>query len=129
MVFLISVSIQVNIFKKKRSLSMLIHADRTNDASRIFYRWVIKMIANWADLLSLDNLDPGKIEVLAEFNEAYRQATKRINSKPTFEEVIYEVEDVLRDTNTQLAIQKKGNREENEIDWSGPANIIIGAEN
>lgn len=122
--FLIGTAITVNIQEKENFLSMMIHADREQDASKKFYNWISNIIDNWSNRLSLSDNDPSKIELVNEFFNNYDEAIKRISNPPTFDEVMTEVSQVLLDTNLELVIQ--GSR---EIDWSNAtSHILVGAE-
>ena len=122
--FLLGVAITVNIKKKESFLSMMIHADREQDASKKFYDWVKKIIGIWADIFNLPKNDPSKIELIAEFYQNYHEAIRRINNPPSFDLVIEEVLQVILDTNMELVIQ--GSR---EIDWSNASShILVGAD-
>lgn len=130
--FLLGVAINVNISKKENFLSMMIHADREQDASKSFYDWVKKLIKSWSDILNLPNNDPSKIELKAEFNKNYDEAIKRIENPPFFNDVIEEVLQVILDTNIELVISNdsSGKHKKNkEINWANSsAHILVGAE-
>ncbi len=122
--FLIGVAYIVNIENRESFLSMMIHADREQDASKKFYNWVKKLISIWAERLNLLSTDPTKMELLNEFKENYKEAILRINNPPSFEVIMEEVLQVILDTNMELVIQ--GSR---EIDWSNAtAHILVGAD-
>lgn len=122
--FLIGTAITVNIKKKERFLSMMIHADREQDASKQFYDWVKKLIDIWAERLNLADSDPSKIELVKEFKDNFSEAVRRINNPPNFDLVIKEVLQTILDTNMELVIQ--GSR---EIDWSNSSShILVGAD-
>ena len=123
-IFICGVAVTVNIQGKENFLSMLIHADREQDASRQFYDWVKKLIDSWSDRLQLLDGDPSKLELINEFKENYSEAVRRIENPPSFDEVMVEVLQVILDTNMELVIQ--GSR---EIDWSNAtAHILVGAD-
>lgn len=122
--FLMGVAITVNIQGKENFLSMMIHADREQDASKQFYDWVKKLIGIWAERLNLPDTDPSKIELVKEFKENYIEAVRRIDNPPSFDLVIQEVLQAILDTNMELVIQ--GSR---EIDWSNASShILVGAD-
>lgn len=122
--FLMGVAITVNIKQKESFLSMMIHADREQDASKKFYDWVKKLIGSWAERLNLADGDPSKTELIAEFKENFGEAIKRITDPPSFENLMEEVLQVILDTNMELVIQ--GSR---EIDWSNASShILVGAD-
>ncbi len=122
--FLMGVAITVNILKKENFLSMMIHADREQDASKQFYDWVKKLKDIWAERLNLPDSDPSKIELVKEFKGNYIEAIRRIDNPPSFDLVIQEVLQATLDTNMELVIQ--GSR---EIDWSnGSSHVLVGAD-
>ena len=87
-VFLMGVSIVVNIQSKESFLSMMIHADREQDASKKFHDWVRKLIGIWAERLQLPDGDPSKAELINEFKANYYEAIRRIKNPPSFKKVV-----------------------------------------
>lgn len=128
--FLMGVAIVVNIQRKENFLSMMVHADREQDASRKFHKWVKDYLDNWQDRLNkLNDNDPSKIELVKEFRELYPEAIRLIDNPPSFDEVIKEVQQVTLDFNIELVISGAGKKKTNEIDWSNSsAHILVGAE-
>lgn len=123
-IFFLGVTLYVNIFEKVDFLSMMIHADRQQDASRKFFIWVKKFVNNWSERLALDDGDPSKKELIEEFRNNYQEATKRITSPPEFDLIIPELLETILDSNLELVIS--GSR---EIDWSNArAHILVGAD-
>ena len=123
-VYLIGVAIQVNILNKEDFLSMMVHADRKNDASKKFYSWVSNIITNWGDRLDLSDTDPSKVELVNSFRINYLEAVSKIDNPPSFEKVMSEVLEVILDTNVELVIQGSS-----AIDWSNAtSHILVGAE-
>ncbi len=123
-IFICGVAITVNIQGKENFLSMLVHADSSNDVSRKFYDWVKKLKDSWEDRLQLSDGDPSKKELIEQFKVNYTEAVRRIQNPPTFNEVIDELLQVILDTNIEIVIA--GSK---EIDWSNAtAHILVGAE-
>ena len=131
-IFLAGVAIYVNILNIEKYLSMMIHADREQDASKKFHDWVQKLINNWSTRFKLDDSDPARIELIGEFKNVYKETIRRISNPPSFELVIDEIEQVILDTNIELVIGKDSagkQKKTNEIDWSNAtAHILVGAE-
>jgi len=122
--FLMGVAINVNIQRRENFLSMMIHADREQDASKKFYDWVKKLISIWAERLNLPDTDPSKMELLVEFQDNYTEAVRRIFDPPSFDLVMEEVLQAILDTSMELVIQ--GSR---EIDWTNASShILVGAD-
>jgi hypothetical protein len=123
-IFLCGVAITVNIQGKEKFLSMLVHADSSNDASRKFCDWVKMLKDSWEDRLQLPDLDPSKKELIEQFKENYTETVRRIENPPPFREVMVEVLQVILDTNIEIVIG--GSK---EIDWSNAsAHILVGAD-
>lgn len=130
--FLMGVAITVNLQQKENFLSMMIHADREQDASKKFYDWIKRLVEIWSDILNLPENDPSKIELVAEFFKNYDEAIRRIQNPPSFEEVMEEVLQVILDTNLELVISKDASgkqKKNNEINWANySSHILVGAE-
>lgn len=130
--FLMGVAINVNMLQKENFLSMMIHADREQDASKTFYDWVKRLIGIWSDILNLQDNDPSKIELKTEFYKNYDEAVRRMQQPPTFNDVIEEVLQVILDTNIELVISKDSagkQKKNNEINWANySSHILVGAE-
>jgi len=130
--FLMAVAIKVSIQQKENFLSMMIHADREQDASKKFYDWVKRLIGIWSDILNLPDNDPSKIELKAEFYKNYDEAIRRIINPPGFNEIVEEVLQVILDTNIELVISKDSAgkpKKNNEINWTNySSHILVGAE-
>lgn len=127
-VYLIGIAIQVNILENENFLSMMVHADRENDASRKFFSWVSNIITSWGDILSLSDSDPSKVELITSFKKNFKEAISEFENPPNFDEVMPEVLETILDTNVQLVIKGStfGTQEE---DWSkASSHILIGAE-
>jgi len=123
-IFLCGVAIRVNIQGKEKFLSMLVHADSSNDASRKFCDWVKMLKDSWEDRLQLPDGDPSKKELIEQFKDNYTEAVRRIENPPAFKEVMFEVLQVILDTNIEIVIA--GSK---EIDWSNSsAHILVGAD-
>lgn len=124
-IYLMGVAINVNIWNKENFLSMMVHADREQDASRKFYDWVKRLIDSWSERLKdLPDGDPSKTELKNEFEENYSEAVRRLKNPPSFVEVMEQVLEVILDTNMELVIE--GSR---EIDWSNASShILVGAD-
>ena len=122
--FLMGVAITVNIQKKEKFLSMMVHAASEKGASRKFNNWITERLDIWSKRLQLPDNDPSNIELLNEFKENYKEAVRRIVSPPSFNEVVKEVLQVILDTNIKLVISG-----EKEINWSNdPSHILVGAD-
>ena len=133
-IHLMGVAIIVRIFKKENYLSMMIHADKDQDASRTFYTWVKNLIDVWTEMINCNEFDLARMELIQSFKtvypEAIREYQKAGESYPTFEEILEQLPDIIFDTNVELIISSNRRQGENkEIDWEGsPSHILVGAE-
>ena len=128
---LMAVAIVVRILKKENYLSMMIHADKEQDASRTFYTWVKNLIDVWTEMINCDENDLARIELVQSFRniypEAIREYQKASEPYPAFEEILQELPDIIFDTDVTLIISS--NKRQGEIDWEGsPSHILVGAE-
>ncbi|GAE86432.1 hypothetical protein JCM10512_4943 [Bacteroides reticulotermitis JCM 10512] len=133
-IHLMNVALVVCIFKKENYLSMMIHADKDQDASRTFYIWVKSLIDMWTEMINADENDLAKIELVESFRQIYpeviREYDKSTDIIPSFEEILTQLPDVIFDTNIELIISSNKRQGDNkEVDWEGsPSHILVGAE-
>lgn len=128
------VSIVVDIKNKESFLSMMVHADREQDASAKFYGWIKNQIDAWSNLVNAGESDLGYQELKDTFRRSYPEVVRLYavhgEEVPSFEDVWDNIPDIILDTNLELIIsrnQKKG--ENKEIDWdSSKSHILIGAD-
>lgn len=131
---LMGVAIIVHILKKENYLSMMVHADREQDASATFYNWVKNLIDLWATSIKCPPNDLAYIELVNSFRRIYPEAIKEYQktdeSYPTFEEILEYLPDIIFDTDIELIISRNKKQGENkEIDWQGnTSHILIGAD-
>lgn len=131
---ILAVVIIVCVLKKETYLSMMIHADKDQDASEKFHKWVQNILNTWIDIFELDDGDIAKESLIDEFKRMYpesiREYKKHNETYPTFEEILPYISDTIKDTNLELLISRnKKNNENKEIDWEAyPSHILIGAE-
>lgn len=133
-IHLIGVAIVVKILKREKYLSMMIHADREQDASEKFYGWIKNLIDAWAEMFRCGENDLARQELIDSFHTIYPEAIRSYQSHnetyPTFDEVLAELNDIVLDTNIELIISRSKKQGENkEIDWDGsPSHILVGAD-
>lgn len=131
---IIGVAIIVYIQQKESFLSMMVHADREQDASQKFYGWIKNLIDAWASMLSNGEYDPGYQELKKSFLKNYPEAIRLYEmhdeTYPPFEEIWEYVSDIILDTNLELVISRNKKQGENkEIDWAGScSHILVGAD-
>jgi hypothetical protein len=128
---LMGVAIVVRILKRENFLSMMIHADKEQDASRTFYTWVKNLIDVWTEMINCDETDLARMELVQSFRSIYPEAIREYQKAgepyPTFEEIQEQLPDIIFDTNVTLIISS--NKRQGEIDWEGsPSHILVGAE-
>lgn len=131
---IMGVAIVVHIMQKESFLSMMIHADREQDASQKFYGWIKNLIDAWASMLDNGEHDPGYHELKKSFHSNYEESIRMYQSHneqyPSFEEIWNYVYDIILDTNIELVIcRNKRQGEHKEIDWaSSSSHILVGAD-
>lgn len=133
-IHLMNVALVVRVLKKERYLSMMIHADKDQDASQTFHTWTKNLIEMWTEKINSDENDLARIELVESFKSIYPEVIRYYNSPddmvPSFDEVLAQLRDVIFDTNIELIITRTKKQGENrEIDWEGyPSHILVGAE-
>lgn len=133
-IHLMNVALVVRIWEKEQFLSMMVHADKDQDASETFHGWISNLIQMWTEQIKSEENDLAKIDLLNSFQNIYPEVIKFYNpsecSIPTFEEILPHLQDVIFDTNIELIISRtKKQGVDKEIDWKGySSHILIGAE-
>lgn len=127
---LMAVAIVVKIQQKEPHLSMMIHADKEQDASEKFYGWVTGLINLWASKIESPEQDLAYQDLYRLFNQMYPEAIKEYQNHndeyPSFDEIWQELPDIIHDTNIALLISRNKTK---DIDWTcSPSHILIGAE-
>lgn len=123
-IYLLGVAIVVHIEERENFLSMMIHADSKNDASRKFFRWVKGLIDTMSVTLDKPKGDPSRTELKKEFYVNYQEILRFVETKHSFESIMEKMLDTIRDTNLELVIQ--GSK---QINWdNATSHILVGAE-
>lgn len=131
---ILAVVIIVCIEKRESYLSMMIHADKDQDASAKFHTWVQNLLNIWIDTFELEDGEIAKESLINEFKRMYpesiREYKKHNEPYPTFDQILPFISDTIKDTNLELLISRtKKNDGNKEIDWDAyPSHILIGAE-
>jgi len=130
-VYILGVALVTNYLNKVKFLSMMIHADRQKDVSRLFYGWVKELIEKWTTILNLEDGDIGRFDLDREFQEIYeKEAIKFYNSDeniPPFSEIKPLIADAINDTQINLIISDADAT--TQIDWeSSSSHILVGAD-
>jgi hypothetical protein len=131
--FIISVAIVVFIQKRKKFLSMMIHADGLKLTNELFHAWIQRELDVYLGCLQSNASDPARIMWLQDLQTSYKSIAKYITNCPAFEDVIKVLPQVIIMTDNHL-IQSSvdsGYDEEakNNVDWEeAQAHILIGAD-
>ena len=130
-VYILGVALITNFWNKEKFLSMMVHADRQKDVSRLFYTWVSELIDRWTTILNLENGDIGREDLDKEFKEIYeKEATKFYSAEdniPSFNVIKPLIADAINDTQINLIISDTD--AEAEVDWeSSSSHILVGAD-
>ncbi len=130
--FLISVAIKVFIKKEVDFLSMMIHIDGSRDSNELFCKWVSLKLSSWIDIIQRPVNDPSYEMFVSNLKEAYDSITQYVINKPSLDNVVKELHDVMLLTHIRL-VQGDGpssySVERGEIDWNeSPAHILVGAD-
>lgn len=133
-IHLMNVALVVKIWQKEHFLSMMVHADKDQDASETFHGWITDLIQMWTEQITSEENDFAKIDLVNSFKKIYPEVIKFYNPSedkiPSFEEMLPHLQDVIFDTNIELIISRtKKQGSDKEIDWNGySSHILVGAE-
>ncbi|MBR1404551.1 MAG: hypothetical protein IJ558_10270 [Treponema sp.] len=131
---ILAVAIVVDYKKDEKFLSMMVHADKEQDASEKFYHWVSNIINGWIATFNLGKNDIAFGNLLSSFEKVYPEAIKEYKKNnanyPSFSEISSFIPDVIKDTNIELIISRnKKNSENREIPWNDySSHILVGAD-
>lgn len=130
-IYILSVALIVNYWGKVKFLSMMVHADRQKDVSRLFHGWVKDLIEKWTTILNYEDDDLGRVDLDNEFKEIYEKESSKFYTSedqiPTYSEIKQFISDAINDTKLYLIISDKD--AEKEVDWdSGSSHILVGAD-
>lgn len=130
-IYILSVALVVNHWKKVKFLSMMVHADRQKDVSRLFHGWVKDLIEKWTTILNFENDDLGRVDLDDEFKEIYEKESSKFYTSedeiPTYVKIKHLISDAINDTKLYLIISDKD--AEKEVDWDGgSSHILVGAD-
>lgn len=129
---MMGVAIVVRLKKTAKFLSMMVHADREQDASQTFHTWIASTIDMWTNFIRAGKDDIAYINLMNDFknrySEAIREYSKHDEDYPSFEQIADVLPDIICDTNLELIISNK--RKKNiKIAWKDyPSHILVGAE-
>ena len=129
--YILSVALNIYHWNTVKFLSMMVHADRQKDVSRLFYGWVHDLIDRWTTILNLEDGDIGRIDLDREFKDLYeKEAIKFFSAEdnvPEFSKIKPFIADSINDTQTYLIISDAD--AERDVDWeSASSHILIGAD-
>jgi len=129
-IYILGVALIVNYRNQVKFLSMMVHADRQKDVSRLFHGWVKDLIEKWTTILNLEEGDLGRIDLDREFEGIYEKEIIKFYSPeilPTFSDIKSYISDAINDTQLYLIISDSD--AEREVDWeSASSHILIGAD-
>jgi hypothetical protein len=129
--YILNVALITNHWNKVKFLSMMIHADRQKDVSRLFHGWVEELISRWATILNLEDGDIARIDLDNEFENLYNKETSKFYSEkdnvPNFSEIKPLIADAINDSQLYLIISETDATR--EVDWdSASSHILVGAD-
>ncbi len=131
---ILAVAIVVNCHETENFLSMMIHADKEQDASEKFYTWVSSIIDSWIETFNLDKDDIAYSRLISDFEKIYPEAIREYKKNgeeyPSFSALESFIPDIIKDTNIELIISRNKKQGENkEIPWNNySSHILVGAD-
>lgn len=121
--FLGVVSAMVLAQDRKGNRSMLVHPSRETIGHQQFIQWVYEIQKRFQQEFSLPDNDPDKKALIEEFNEAYKDLAKTVESLPSFDNLIEKLPLAIRRTRIEEVNASRGKTP--TIDWKGSYSYIL----
>ena len=127
-VFMVGVTAGFITGHSTENRSMLVHPSHLTVRHREFYSWVRNIVEEWKRILKLPDNDPDKLELIEEFQTAYDDLSKTVESGfPTFDKLKSSFSLVFRNTRI-LEVNTRGGPTP-QVDWrSAYAWILVGGQ-
>ena len=127
-VFIVGVAIGLHQERNRGNRSMLVHPSHRTAQHQEFYDWVRQIFEQWKQILSLQDDDPEKVELLEELRIAYNDLAETTeNDLPSFEELSPKFRFAFRRTRI-LQMNAVGGRTP-EVNWrSAYGWILVGGQ-
>ncbi len=110
-------------------LTMMVHPDVKNESAQKFKKWIETELALWRKLFDKPDGHEDKARMINDFRQAYTNACELYseNERPSFDEVIDNIPDVLNDKKVYLVNSTKDANV--EVNWEQfSMHILVGAE-
>lgn len=128
---ILSVAMNVHHWKNVDYLSMMIHADRQKNASRLFHEWATDLKERWSNIFNCPDGDIGRLNLEAEFESVFKAEAIKLydtaDGVPAFSVIKEHIPDVVNDTKIALIISEADATKEVEWDTS-TSHILVGAD-
>lgn len=112
----------------KRRRSMMVHPSRIRDVHRTLQHWVEDTIASWRAIVDLDEGDPDRVQLFADFYAAWLEAKETMPSIAPFADVMAKMRRALRRTQV-IEFNTNGRVRTPEIKWRDADGwILIGGQ-
>lgn len=87
----------------KSNRTMLIHPSRETDPHSDYATWARDLVKNWKEILSLDDADPDKQELLSDFEPAYQDIAGTVGeSMPSWDSIKSRLRTAVRRTHVEV---------------------------
>jgi len=96
--------------------SMLVHPSQRTESHRDYRRWISAVLDEWQHVLELDEADSDRLDLLAEFRDAYADLAGTVADLPSFDELARRLPRAFR--NTKMEEVNARGQQTPLIDWS-----------
>ena len=127
-VFMVGVTAGFIISRNTGNRSMLVHPSHLTAQHQEFYNWVRNIVEEWKRILKLPDNDQDKLELIEEFQIAYDDLSKTVESGfPTFDELKSSFSLAFRNTRILEVNARRGRTP--QVDWrSAYGWILVGGQ-
>ena len=110
-----------------RNRSMMVHPSIRRMKHNLFYEWVTMIKDHWYRILLLAPSDPDRVDLVAEFKDAYDDLVNTVKTLPKYEKILEYLPSTIRKTVVEEINSARGRTP--TIDWSSSySNILVGGQ-
>lgn len=103
---------------------MMVHPSQLTHTHDDYFTWVTEIKTNWVDILSLPDSEADKVELLAEFREAYDELSETTSDLPDFEILSgSNLMHLIRATEVKSLNSMRGNN--TNVNWKNSYSFIL----
>ncbi|MFD2568681.1 Z1 domain-containing protein [Pseudotenacibaculum haliotis] len=105
-----------------RNRTMMVHPSRLVDEHSTYFNWVNMVKSQWAKiLLERGDNDTSKIQLISQFQEAYKDLKDNVSDLPSFDDILINLGHYIRST----AVEELNSKAGSLVDWGSNYSFIL----